>query len=37
MTAEFFLGLDAQCVLGESPVWWAEAGVLVFIDITGRR
>jgi sugar lactone lactonase YvrE len=37
MTAQFSLVLDSQCALGESPVWWAEAGVLVFIDITGRR
>ena len=37
MTADFSLVLDAQCALAESPVWWAEAGVLVFIDITGRR
>jgi len=37
MSAEFELVLDAQCALGESPVWWAEAGLLVFIDITGRR
>ena len=37
MTAEFSFALDAQCVLGESPVWWAEGGVRVFIDITGRR
>jgi len=37
MSAEFSLVLDAQCALGESPVWWAEAGVLVFIDITERR
>jgi sugar lactone lactonase YvrE len=37
MSAEFSLVLDAQCALGESPVWWKEAGVLVFADITGRR
>ena len=37
MTTEFSLVLDSQCALGESPVWWAEARVLVFIDITGRR
>jgi sugar lactone lactonase YvrE len=37
MSAEFSLVLDAQCTLGESPVWWAEAQLLVFIDITGRR
>ena len=37
MTAEFSLVLDSQCALGESPVWWAEAGVLLFVDITGRR
>jgi sugar lactone lactonase YvrE len=37
MSTEFSLVLDAQCALGESPVWWAEAQLLVFIDITGRR
>jgi sugar lactone lactonase YvrE len=37
MSAEFSLVLDAQCALGESPVWWAAAGKLVFVDITGRR
>jgi sugar lactone lactonase YvrE len=37
MSAEFTLVLDAQCALGESPVWWADAGLLVFVDITGRR
>ncbi len=37
MSAEFSLVLDAQCELGESPVWWAEGAVLVFVDITGRR
>lgn len=37
MSAEFTLVLDAQCTLGESPVWWADAGLLVFVDITGRR
>jgi sugar lactone lactonase YvrE len=37
MTAEFSLVLDSYCALGESPVWWAEAGVLAFIDIIGRR
>jgi sugar lactone lactonase YvrE len=37
MSAEFALVLDAQCALGESPVWWAAAGKLVFVDITGRR
>ena len=37
MSGEFTLVLDAQCALGESPVWWAEARLLVFIDITGRR
>jgi sugar lactone lactonase YvrE len=37
MSTEFSLVLDAQCALGESPVWWAEAKLLVFIDITGRR
>ena len=37
MTAEFSLVLDSQCALAESPVWWSEAGLLVFVDITGRR
>jgi sugar lactone lactonase YvrE len=37
MSAEFTLVLDAQCALGESPVWLADAGLLVFVDITGRR
>jgi sugar lactone lactonase YvrE len=37
MTAKFSLVLDSQCALGQSPVWWAAASVLVFIDITGRR
>lgn len=37
MSPEFTLALDAQCALGESPVWWSEAGLLVFVDITGRR
>jgi len=31
------LVLDARCALGESPVWCAAAGLLVFVDITGRR
>ncbi|MDB6089523.1 MAG: uncharacterized protein JWN85_2307 [Gammaproteobacteria bacterium] len=37
MSGGFDLVLDTQCVLGESPVWWAEAGLLVFVDITARR
>jgi sugar lactone lactonase YvrE len=37
MSAEFTLVLDAQCALGESPVWWTDAGLLIFVDITGRR
>jgi sugar lactone lactonase YvrE len=37
VSPEFTLALDAQCALGESPVWSAQAGLLVFIDITGRR
>ena len=37
MTSEFSLVLDSDCALGESPVWWAEAGVLVSIDISDRR
>jgi sugar lactone lactonase YvrE len=36
VSSEFTLALDAQCALGESPVWCAEAGLLVFVDITGR-
>jgi sugar lactone lactonase YvrE len=37
VSAEFTLVLDAQCALGESPVWWPQAGLLIFIDIAGRR
>ncbi len=37
MTALFEAVLDAGCALGESPVWLADAGVLMFVDITGRR
>lgn len=37
MSAGFTLVLDAHCSLGESPVWWSEAGLLLFVDITGRR
>lgn len=37
MSSGFTLVLDARCALGESPVWWAEAQQLVFIDITGQR
>jgi sugar lactone lactonase YvrE len=37
VSADFSLVLDAQCALGESPVWWAQAGLLLFIDISGRR
>ena len=37
MSAAFNLVLDAQCALGESPVWSAAAGLLVFVDISGRR
>jgi len=37
MSKEFSLVLDAHCALGESPLWWAAAGKLVFVDITGRR
>ena len=37
MSQEFSLVLDAQCALGESPVWWAAAVKLVFVDITGRK
>ena len=31
------LVLQADCALGESPVWLAEQKLLAFIDITGRR
>jgi hypothetical protein len=31
MTAEFSLVLESDCALGESPVWWAKAGVPVFL------
>ena len=37
MDAEFTLVLDSHCALGESPVWCVDAGLLVFVDITGRR
>jgi sugar lactone lactonase YvrE len=37
VSGEFSLVVDAQCALAESPVWWAAAGKLVFVDITGRR
>jgi sugar lactone lactonase YvrE len=35
--AGFELALDVNCALGESPVWIAERGLLIFVDITGRR
>jgi sugar lactone lactonase YvrE len=35
LTAE--LVLDAHAILGEGPVWDAEAGVLWWVDIEGRR
>jgi sugar lactone lactonase YvrE len=31
------LVLDSQCRLGESPVWWSDRALLLFIDVTGRR
>lgn len=37
MTAAFESVLEAGCALGESPVWLAGEGRLVFVDITGRR
>jgi sugar lactone lactonase YvrE len=35
--AGFKLALDVNCALGESPVWVPERGLLIFVDITGRR
>ena len=35
--AAFTLALDVDCALGESPVWVPERGVLIFVDITGRK
>jgi len=35
--AAFTLALDVDCALGESPVWVPERGLLIFVDITGRR
>lgn len=32
----FELAYPASCRLGESPVWLAERGELVFVDVTGR-
>jgi sugar lactone lactonase YvrE len=29
--------LDVQCSTGESPVWVADQGLLIFVDIPGRR
>lgn len=37
MNSAFELVLDCQCRLAESPVWWAERGLLLFVDILGRR
>lgn len=37
MKPRFELVLEAGCRLGESPVWWNERGVLLFVDVTGRR
>src|SRR3954447_17596248 len=33
----FTLALDVNCALGESPVWVAERGLLIFVDISGRK
>ena len=35
--APFTLALQVDCALGESPVWVPERGVLIFVDITGRK
>jgi sugar lactone lactonase YvrE len=35
--APFTLALEVDCALGESPVWVPERGVLIFVDITGRK
>lgn len=35
--AAFTLALDMDCTLGESPVWVPERGVLIFVDISGRK
>jgi len=37
MNSPFELVLDCRCRLAESPVWWAERGLLLFVDISGRR
>jgi sugar lactone lactonase YvrE len=37
MTASFEQIAGVQCQLAESPVWVPSAGVLLFVDITGRR
>lgn len=37
MAAGFELALDAQCALGESPLWSVAEEVLRFVDIKGRR
>jgi sugar lactone lactonase YvrE len=29
--------LESGCILGESPVWLADSGTLLFVDIKGRR
>ena len=33
----FTLALDVNCALGESPVWVPERGLLIFVDISGRK
>jgi len=35
--ASFTLALAVDCALGESPVWIADRGLLIFVDITGRK
>ena len=37
MSGAFELILDADCQLGESPVWCVQRELLLFVDITGRR
>lgn len=37
MAPEFRCVLNAEARLGESPLWLAEEGVLIFVDIKGRK
>lgn len=37
MDRAFEKTLESGCILGESPVWLAESGTLLFVDIKGRR